>query len=96
MVSAFRRDIERRAAMYGVAAKIPAPYPAKQSVLANLIAIVGMREGWGRDFVGAAYRRRGDESRAGGRDRCGKGTRYLWVADIHHGPRTILGRRPTR
>jgi 2-hydroxychromene-2-carboxylate isomerase len=122
------RDIERRAAMYGIAAKIPAPYPAKQSVLANLIAIVGMREGWGRDFVGAAYRRwfqlsqetgsepnvseslrdigqdpqrgagqrRGDESRAGGRDRCGKGTRYLWVADIHHGPRTILGRRPTR
>jgi 2-hydroxychromene-2-carboxylate isomerase len=51
------RDIERRAAMYGIAAKIPAPYPAKQSVLANLIAIVGMREGWGRDFVGAAYRR---------------------------------------
>ena len=51
------RDIERRAAMYGIAAKVPAPYPAKQSVVANLIAIVGMREGWGADFVGAAYRR---------------------------------------
>lgn len=51
------RDIERRAAMYGVPAKIPAPYPPKQSVVANLVAVVGMREGWGADFVRAAYRR---------------------------------------
>jgi hypothetical protein len=41
------RDIERRAAMYGLQARLPAPYPAKQSVIANLIATVGMREGWG-------------------------------------------------
>jgi 2-hydroxychromene-2-carboxylate isomerase len=51
------RDIERRAAMYGLAVKLPAPYPAKQSVLANLVAIVGVSEGWGPDFVCAAYRR---------------------------------------
>ncbi len=51
------RDIERRAAMYGLPARLPAPYPAKQSVTANLVAIVGMREGWGADFVRAAYRR---------------------------------------
>jgi 2-hydroxychromene-2-carboxylate isomerase len=51
------RDIERRAAMHGLPAKLPAPYPAKQSVTANLVAIVGMREGWGADFVRAAYRR---------------------------------------
>jgi 2-hydroxychromene-2-carboxylate isomerase len=51
------RDIERRAAMYGIPASVPAPYPAKQSVAANLVAIVGMREGWGIDFVRAAYRR---------------------------------------
>jgi 2-hydroxychromene-2-carboxylate isomerase len=51
------RDIERRAAMYGFLAHLPAPYPAKQSVVANLIATVGMREGWGADFVRAAYRR---------------------------------------
>jgi|HubBroStandDraft_1064217.scaffolds.fasta_scaffold24485_3 2-hydroxychromene-2-carboxylate isomerase len=51
------RDIERRAAMHGLPAKLPAPYPAKQSVTANLVAIVGMREGWGPDFVRAAYRR---------------------------------------
>jgi 2-hydroxychromene-2-carboxylate isomerase len=59
------RDIERRAAMYGIPAKVPAPYPAKQSIVANLVAIVGMREGWGADFVRAAYRRwfvRGEET----------------------------------
>src|ERR1700728_3901629 len=38
------RDIERRAAMYGIPAAFPAPYPVKQSVTANLVAIVGMRE----------------------------------------------------
>ena len=51
------RDIERRAAMYGLPIKLPVPYPAKQSVTANLVAIIGMREGWGVDFVRAAYRR---------------------------------------
>lgn len=51
------RDIERRAMMYGVPAALPAPYPAKQSIVANLVATVGMRQGWGADFVRAAYRR---------------------------------------
>lgn len=51
------RDIERRTAMYGLPVKLPAPYPVKQSVTANLVAIIGMREGWGADFVRAAYRR---------------------------------------
>jgi 2-hydroxychromene-2-carboxylate isomerase len=51
------RDIARRAAMYGLPGRFPAPYPAKQSIAANLVAIVGMREGWGNDFVRAAYRR---------------------------------------
>jgi 2-hydroxychromene-2-carboxylate isomerase len=51
------RDIERRAAMYGIPTQLPAPYPAKQSIIANLVATVGMREGWGVDFVRAAYRR---------------------------------------
>jgi 2-hydroxychromene-2-carboxylate isomerase len=51
------RDIERRAAMYGIEARLPAPYPAKQSIIANLVATVGMHEGWGSDFVRAAYRR---------------------------------------
>jgi 2-hydroxychromene-2-carboxylate isomerase len=51
------RDIERRAAMHGVPVKVPAPYPCKGSGLANLVATIGMREGWGRDFVREAYRR---------------------------------------
>jgi 2-hydroxychromene-2-carboxylate isomerase len=51
------RDIERRATMYGLPVSLPAPYPAKQSILANLVATVGMRQGWGPDFVRAAYRR---------------------------------------
>ena len=51
------RDIERRAAMYGLPVSLPVPYPAKQSITANLVATVGMRQGWGVDFVRAAYRR---------------------------------------
>jgi 2-hydroxychromene-2-carboxylate isomerase len=51
------RDIERRAAKYGIITQLPAPYPAKQSIAANLVATVGMREGWGPDFVRSAYRR---------------------------------------
>jgi 2-hydroxychromene-2-carboxylate isomerase len=50
------RDIGRRAAMYGIPAKLPAPYPVANSERANLVAIVGMREGWGSDYVRAAYR----------------------------------------
>jgi 2-hydroxychromene-2-carboxylate isomerase len=41
---------------YGIPARLPAPYPAKHSVAANLVATVGMKE-WGVYFVRAAYRR---------------------------------------
>jgi 2-hydroxychromene-2-carboxylate isomerase len=51
------RDIERRAAMYGLSVRAPAPYPVKQSIVANLVALIGMREGWGEAFIRAAYRR---------------------------------------
>jgi 2-hydroxychromene-2-carboxylate isomerase len=51
------RDIERRAELYHIPLKVPAPYPIKQSVVANRVAIVGFQEGWGQDFVRAAYRR---------------------------------------
>ena len=50
------RDIERRASMYGLPVRVPAPYPARQSVVANQIAVLGMREGWGQAFVKEAYR----------------------------------------
>jgi 2-hydroxychromene-2-carboxylate isomerase len=51
------RDIERRARMYGIAIRLPAPYPVKDSIRANRVAIVGLDEGWGVEFIGAAYRR---------------------------------------
>jgi len=38
------RDIERRAGMYGFQVQLPAPYPVKQSVVANLVATLGMQE----------------------------------------------------
>jgi DSBA-like thioredoxin domain len=40
------RDIERRAAMYGLKAKVPAPYPLQQFDLANRLALLGLEEGW--------------------------------------------------
>jgi 2-hydroxychromene-2-carboxylate isomerase len=51
------RDIERRAQRHGIPVSVPAPYPVKQSVVANRIALLGLQEGWGRDFIRAAYRR---------------------------------------
>jgi 2-hydroxychromene-2-carboxylate isomerase len=51
------RDIQRRAEVYGVAVRLPAPYPPKQSIVANRMAILGLEEGWGSAFIRAAYRR---------------------------------------
>ena len=51
------RDIERRAQMYGIPLRVPAPYPLRDSQLANRVAIVALREGWGVAFICAAYRR---------------------------------------
>ena len=49
------RDIARRAKFYGFEAKVPAPYPLSQFDLANQIAILGMSEGWGVDYVYKTY-----------------------------------------
>ncbi|MGE4080143.1 MAG: 2-hydroxychromene-2-carboxylate isomerase [Reyranella sp.] len=51
------RDIERRAAMYGLAAKVPAPYPLKEFDLANRVSLLGLAEGWGKPYIVASYRR---------------------------------------
>ncbi len=51
------RDIERRAQFYGFKVKVPAPYPLTQFDLANQIAILGMEEGWGVDYVILTYKR---------------------------------------
>ena len=51
------RDIERRAKFYGFEVKVPAPYPLSQFDLANQIAILGMKNGWGIDYVRLTYKR---------------------------------------
>ncbi len=51
------RDIERRAKFYGFHALVPAPYPLKEFDLANQIAILGMNEGWGIEYVISTYKR---------------------------------------
>ena len=51
------RDIERRAATYGLTPSIPAPYPLPGLVLANQIAALGEEEGWVEAYTQATYRR---------------------------------------
>ncbi len=51
------RDIERRAAMYGLPAHVPAPYPLAQWDVANRVAVLGAAEGWVADYTRATYRR---------------------------------------
>jgi 2-hydroxychromene-2-carboxylate isomerase len=51
------RDIERRAAMHGLQARIPAPYPLQQWDTANRVAVLGAEEGWVADYACATYRR---------------------------------------
>ncbi|NVO54876.1 2-hydroxychromene-2-carboxylate isomerase [Rhodobacteraceae bacterium B1Z28] len=50
------RDIERRAAKYHIHAKLPAPYPISDLTLANQVALLGMRDGWGKAFTQNLYR----------------------------------------
>ncbi|TDH60704.1 2-hydroxychromene-2-carboxylate isomerase [Dankookia rubra] len=50
------RDIGRRVALHGLRASLPVPYPAPSPPRANRVALVGMAEGWGPDYVRAAYR----------------------------------------
>jgi len=50
------RDIERRAAKYGLPINVPAPYPLKDLAFANQVALLGQREGWGRAYTGETYR----------------------------------------
>ncbi len=50
------RDIERRAAAQGLSPTLPAPYPAPEVALANEVAYLGLRQGWGRPYLQASYR----------------------------------------
>ena len=51
------RDIERRAEGYGFFAKTPVPYPLSEFDLANQIAILGLENGWGIDYVRLTYKK---------------------------------------
>ena len=51
------RDIERRAAMYRLHIKVPAPYPVAQWDVANRIAVLAAQEGWVNDYARATFRR---------------------------------------
>jgi 2-hydroxychromene-2-carboxylate isomerase len=51
------RDIERRAALDDLEAKVPAPYPLQEFDLANRLALLGLDEGWGKPYIVASYRR---------------------------------------
>ncbi len=51
------RDIERRAKFYGFFANVPVPYPLTEFDLANKIAILGLKEGWGIEYIRLTYKR---------------------------------------
>ena len=51
------RDIERRAERYKFFAKTPVPYPLSEFDLANQIAILGLKMGWGVDYVRLTYKK---------------------------------------
>jgi 2-hydroxychromene-2-carboxylate isomerase len=51
------RDVERRAAFYGLLPKLPAAYPLAELERANCVAIIGAAEGWCPDYARASYRR---------------------------------------
>ena len=50
------RDIERRAAKYSLPVSVPAPYPLEELALANQVALLGHREGWGQEYTIESYR----------------------------------------
>lgn len=51
------RDIERRAARFGLPARIPAPYPLVHLPLANQVAVIAARDGWCEAYSRETYRR---------------------------------------
>ncbi len=50
-------EIARQAAFYGLPAHVPVPHPITEFDLAHRVAILGMREGWGIDFIKDSFRR---------------------------------------
>ncbi|MEY9780769.1 2-hydroxychromene-2-carboxylate isomerase [Sinorhizobium fredii] len=51
------RDIERRAAKFGLPVRLPIPYPLADLALANRVAVLAAKEGWCSAYTIATYRR---------------------------------------
>jgi 2-hydroxychromene-2-carboxylate isomerase len=91
------RDVERRAAMYGLNPTLPAPYPLKELELANRVAIIAAGEGWIEDYARAAYRHWFEAGEPAGSEpnltrsieECGQDNAR--VIDLANGPRGIDG-----
>jgi 2-hydroxychromene-2-carboxylate isomerase len=81
------RDIERRATRYGLAPRIPAPYPLTGLVLANQVAVLGSEEGWGEAYTRATYRRWFDDGQPAGEEPNISDS----LTEIGQDPRRILG-----
>lgn len=62
------RDIERRAGLYGLPVRVPAPYPLAHWDTANRVAVLAAAEGWVADFARASYRRWFQEGQEPGMD----------------------------
>jgi 2-hydroxychromene-2-carboxylate isomerase len=50
------RDIERRAGLYDLPIRVPVAYPLENLPLANQVALLGMKEGWGEAYTVETYR----------------------------------------
>ena len=62
------RDIERRAGLYLLTPRLPAPYPLRGLALANQIATLGKHEGWGEAYTKATYQRWFEEGKPAGEE----------------------------
>jgi 2-hydroxychromene-2-carboxylate isomerase len=51
------RDLERRAALHGVPYVGAPPYPLRDVILSDCVALIGAREGWCSAYMPAIYRR---------------------------------------
>lgn len=73
------RDIARRAQKYGYHLSLPAPYPIRDLPLANQVAVLGMREGWGVAYTIETYRLWFESGQPAGEDP--NLSEALWRAD---------------
>jgi 2-hydroxychromene-2-carboxylate isomerase len=85
------RDIERRAAMYGLEAQVPAPYPLSEWDTANRVAVLAAAEGWVARYARATYRRWFEKGEEPGRDP----NLAASLAEIGEDPRRVLAAAAT-